>query len=173
MIGQSSSSPPSGWLLCDGGDFITSDYPELALRLPDGKLPDLRNYVLVGAGDLYNSGTPYGSLTHTLAVEEMPSHQHFGPGTTNSTSELGYGQSDKAGYIGMAIAGNCYLYGSTWAGGAGANQIGINGGSYNQYTYGNESQNNSFSLLQPSYAVNYYIFAGSEVVSASEEKGDV
>jgi microcystin-dependent protein len=175
MLGQSSSSPPSGWLLCDGSK-IPSNYPELAKLLPNGFRPDLRNYVLVGAGDLYNSGSTQGSLTHTLAVEEMPSHQHYGMGNEyTSGNALGVTNTTSDGLVGYFIGAHttspAYLWGTTFAGG-------IGDPNHAQYTnlgvtYMTQSSNKSFGLLQPSYAVNYYIYAGDQVVSASEEKGNV
>jgi len=123
MLGVSTSSPPDDWLLCDGSK-IPSQYSDLATRFPNGLLPDLRNYVLVGAGDLYSSGTPQGSLTHTLAIEEMPSHQHYGLGTqytsanalgvTNTTSDVLVGE-----FIGAHTTTPAYLWGTTFAGGTG------------------------------------------------------
>jgi len=184
-MGQSSSSPPSGWLLCDGSK-IPSNYTELATLLPDGFLPDLRNYVLVGAGDLYKSGDIIGSITNTLTLDQMPSHQHYGPlAAQRKESLVGFGQTNATTYqdgnnktvtyYGFnSWVDNCYLYGTTFSGGTGFVPIDIKStGTPTDNTYGSYSSNNSFSVMQPSYAVNYYIYAGAEVVSASEEKGNV
>ena len=46
----SSTMPSARWHIADGSSFNTTDYPELALIFPLGKLPDLRECVLVGAG---------------------------------------------------------------------------------------------------------------------------
>jgi len=185
MIGQSSSSPQPGWLLCDGSDFDRNTYPDLAKLLP-GKLPDLRNYVLVGAGDLYKSGDIIGSSTNTLTLDQMPSHQHYGPlAATREESLVGFGQTNATTYQDgnnktvtyygfKSWVDNCYLYGTTFSGGTGFVPIDIKStGTPTDFTYGSYSSNNSFSVMQPSYAVNYYIYAGAEVVSASEEKGNV
>ena len=174
MIGQSSSSPPSGWLLCDGSK-IPSNYPELAKLLPDGFLPDLRDYVLVGAGSSYTESQKIGVATHAINESEMPSHQHFGVGSTynnvngfwESTSTENYGVNYK-GFDGNKSG--CYLWGTTFTGGTGTNKIPTSNSS-NTYVY--RGDNIPISLMQPSYAVNYYIYAGADVVSASEEKGNV
>lgn len=89
----SSDTVPNGWLLCDGSSFSTTSYPELfdvigttygydADRNP--KLPDLRGRVAVGKKDATSAddtefsslGKTGGEKTHTLTVDEMPSHTH-------------------------------------------------------------------------------------------------
>ena len=54
------ASIPTGWRLCNGQNGT----------------PDLRNRFIVGAGDEYAVGNTGGEKTHTLTVEEMPSHTH-------------------------------------------------------------------------------------------------
>jgi len=51
---------PSGWLLCDGTNGT----------------PDLRDRFVVGAGSSYSLGDTGGEATHTLTVDEIPSHAH-------------------------------------------------------------------------------------------------
>jgi len=55
---------PKGWHLCDG----------------TGSTPDLRDRFVVGAGNSYAKGAIGGEATHTLSVDEMPSHQHGAAG---------------------------------------------------------------------------------------------
>lgn len=138
--------------------------PSWQHSLPNGLLPDLRNYVLVGAGDLYNSGTTQGSLTHTLAWEEMPSHQHYGLGTEyTSSNALGCTNTTSDGLVGYFVGAQttspAYLWGTTFAGGTGD----PNHAQYTNLgvTYMTYSNNTPFSLLQPSYAVNYFIYGGT------------
>lgn len=54
------SDIPTNWQLCDGTNGT----------------PDLRNRFVVGAGSSYNVGSKGGEATHTLTVNEMPSHNH-------------------------------------------------------------------------------------------------
>lgn len=64
-----STAIPTGWLLCNG----------------QNNTPDLRDRFIVGAGSSYAVGSTGGEATHTLTVDEMPSHNH---GATLSLSGL-------------------------------------------------------------------------------------
>ena len=89
----SSDTIPNGWLLCDGSSFSVTSYPELfdVIGTTYGydddrnpKLPDLRGRVAVGKKDATSAddtefsslGKTGGEKTHTLTVDEMPSHTH-------------------------------------------------------------------------------------------------
>lgn len=55
---------PDGWALCDGQSHNGH------------ATPDLRDRFVVGAGGAYAVGAKGGEASHTLTVEEMPSHNH-------------------------------------------------------------------------------------------------
>ncbi|PHM60679.1 tail protein [Xenorhabdus stockiae] len=42
------TTPPTGWLICNGNYFDKSRYPKLALAYPSGRLPDLRGEFIRG-----------------------------------------------------------------------------------------------------------------------------
>ena len=70
------SSPPEGWLLCNGGSFSRTTYPKLYEVLSSTSVPDLRDKFIVGAGSDYSVGDTGGEKSHTLTEDEIPSHDH-------------------------------------------------------------------------------------------------
>lgn len=77
-------SDPAYWLICDGRAVSRTDYAELfavigtTYGIGDGSttfnIPDLRGRVAVGHNTTYGLGASGGEATHTLSVNEMPSH---------------------------------------------------------------------------------------------------
>jgi len=101
------TTAPSGFLLCDGGSYNISDYPNLysaigivwgsgALPGTTFQVPDLRSKFPLGAGQGGLQGVPLSSRSlaqtggeenHKLTILEMPSHTHnysgaYGTGTS-------------------------------------------------------------------------------------------
>jgi len=88
MIGQVTSYitefPPPNVLSMDGSILARVTYPELYavidpiwhIDADTFQLPDLRNRVIVGAGDDYSPSDSGGSDTVTLTTAQMPSHSH-------------------------------------------------------------------------------------------------
>lgn len=163
MIGQDPNNPPAGWLYCDGSGFDGDRYPELSKILSNNLLPNLVGLTLMGAsqgspyppsdfgdggGESQNPDGTYGSATHTLSLTEMPSHQHFGFGEAYSDWPLGVlGPKGQPGSHGGKDEDD-YYYGTTFTGGATSNTSSV-------------QANAAFSLMQPSYAIYFFICASS------------
>jgi len=109
---------PSGWLECDGAAVSRSTYSDLFAIIGtiygagDGSttfnLPDLQGRVIMGQGgsvalrtpsDLENIGDTFGSQTHTLTVNEMPSHRHSMTITTDIQGGGSVGDDLRGGNI--------------------------------------------------------------------------
>ena len=110
---------PEGCFVPHGQSFDTSIYEDLAKVFPDGKLPDLRECVLVCAGqnehitthehDVFNAGefkddcAAAGGHTHTITINDPghghsvsdPGHDHrvSDPGHDHRVSDSGHGHS--------------------------------------------------------------------------------
>lgn len=174
IIGANPSSPPAGWLYCNGGSFDGLMYPDLAAILPNNLLPDLVGRSLIGAslpgayyppswlgaggGNQQNSDGTYGHDKHTLTLEQMPSHQHFGFGENYSSWPFGtLGPPNNPGSHGGQDNDN-YLYGTSFTGGQTQN------GPW-------ASPTTAFGLIQPSYAL--YFFIRATATGDGEEMVDV
>lgn len=59
------TTPPNGYLLCDGSEFSSTDYPALYTFLGDNHTPDLRGEFLRGAGTNSHSGQGSGGSVGT------------------------------------------------------------------------------------------------------------
>lgn len=88
-----SSTPDTGWLLCDGTQYNRADYPALAALIPESTpniggdenvffVPNMAGRVPVGAGGAFSwtparqMGQVGGTYQHTLTLNEIPAHQH-------------------------------------------------------------------------------------------------
>ena len=87
---------PRGWAFCDGQILPINQNQSLYSLLGtmyggDGRtsfaLPDIRGRVPIHVGNGHTEGQKTGEETHTLAANEMPSHQHDVHGTSNAVNE--------------------------------------------------------------------------------------
>jgi len=101
------ATPPSNYLLCDGSVVARSLYPKLfqiigttyntgAEASTDFRLPNLNGRVAAGA-DSFDTNFGYlgrvgGSKTHTLTVNEMPSHTHIQDAHTHTQNSHSHTQ---------------------------------------------------------------------------------
>ncbi len=61
-----STTPPTGWLKCNGAVFSAEEYPELAKAYPTNKLPDLRGEFIRGWDDGRNVDSGRALLSEQL-----------------------------------------------------------------------------------------------------------
>jgi len=75
---------PSGWLLCDGSEYTSDDYPELNAVIGDifrvngdiFTVPDIRGAAIFSEGNTMEFGATGGQRRVALSVAEMPPHDH-------------------------------------------------------------------------------------------------
>lgn len=83
------STPPAGWLPCDGSAVSRTDYATLfavvgtTYGAGDGSttfnLPDLSGRVVIGVSGTHALGSTGGSETVTLTEDQLPAHVHEVP----------------------------------------------------------------------------------------------
>ena len=111
-----------------------------------GQWEKLKNRFLIGSGDVYTNGATGGETTHTLTVNEMPSHRHTAnaDGTQSfMTAPTGSGWNEDSASA-LSGSGNYYPYSTStnhnvWV-------------SQSAYTGGSGSHNN----MPPYLAVNIW-----------------
>lgn len=81
IVPYAGSTAPTGWFLCNGRSFSSSNYPELYKVLGNTDCtPDLQGRFIVGVGTKdgysYNLNEKGGEEKHKLEIKEMPNHDH-------------------------------------------------------------------------------------------------
>jgi microcystin-dependent protein len=180
LMQYAGASAPSGWLLCQGQLLNITAYPNLysAIGTVYGgngvtqfALPDLRGRVALGAGGSYSLGSTGGSETHTLTVNEMPSHNHTGTidavGNHTHTYQDAY-FAESTGGAGPKVYGtssstdtdnNFYYRTSTGSYSTNPSDLTSGGSGAHTHTMTNSSTGggNSFNILQPYITLSYII----------------
>lgn len=125
MIPYGSLTIPEGWLRCDGSAVSRTTYSQLfsvigtSYGVGDGSttfnLPNKKGKVSVGydsAQTEFNAvGKTGGAKTHTLTVEQMPSHNHIpqgrnvGGGTESVIPQAGSGDFRETASVGTTYTG--------------------------------------------------------------------
>lgn len=150
------SSPPSGWLVCDGSSQLTSAFGALhtAIGYTFGgsggnfNLPDLRDKFVIGAGNTHSVAATGGSKdaitvahTHTISGNTSNSGNHTHSYVTKSTTQPQNG-SDTQCWFGTANANT---------GGAGAHVHNVSGNAASSGSSGTDAN------LPPYVALGYII----------------
>lgn len=160
-----STTAPTGWLFANGG-AIASQYTGL-IALVGANTPDLRDRVIIGAGNLYALAATGGAASSTALLAHthtQDSHTHTQSSHThtqnahNHTQQLGNGAG---GSTSVQIVGGL---GYPASGGDTANTTATNQSTTatnNSTTATNQStgSGSSFSLLNPYHALNPIIRA--------------
>ncbi|MBI6547623.1 phage tail protein [Xenorhabdus lircayensis] len=83
------TTPPKGWLICDGYWFDKAKYPKLALAYPSGRLPDLRGEFIRGLDTGRN--VDYGRNVLSWQSDEFRTHSHGFTAIRNETGQSVWG----------------------------------------------------------------------------------
>lgn len=100
------STPPEGWLLCNGATYKRTEYLNLSnvIGFKYGgtkdilKVPDLQARFPLGASSNYSLGDTGGEKDVTLTKEEMPQHSH-------QLTEMLTSKSSGSGWVGVNLNG--------------------------------------------------------------------
>lgn len=85
IVMWATSTPPEGWLLCNGTAVSRTAYADLfkvlgtTVGAPSSttfSLPNLSGRFPLGASNAHGLHSTGGAETHTLTISEMPSHNH-------------------------------------------------------------------------------------------------
>ena len=134
----STSDIPTNWQLCDGTNGT----------------PDLRNRFVVGAGSSYNVGSTGGEATHTLTINEMPSHNHSFSGISHSHSlDLSNLTISQAGEHSHGLD----IYGT----GRNAEVINASSGTYRSGTYSTNSAGTHSHTISGDGSIGSTVASGS------------
>lgn len=146
---------PPGYLLCDGSTYARTEYPELCAVIVDVwgysciepdcfDVPNLMNYVIVGAGGDHAEADVGGHKEITLTEAQIPEHTHEDAGHDHSISLTTDGLAVAPGELPVVVPIPII---TTTTG---------TGYAVPAYVGGGQPHSN----MQPFVAINYCIYAG-------------
>lgn len=99
IVAYAGGTIPDGFLLCDGTQYNTVDYPQLfnAIGYAWGgsgsmfSVPNLVDRFVVGSGGDFSLADTGGEKNVTLTENQIPSHDHSIPGTLTTLNEVPVG----------------------------------------------------------------------------------
>jgi len=159
---------PAGFLICDGSTVSRKRYEKLfsvigatygiSSQANSFKLPDLRGRTVFGTGHGAGLthrplGMVFGAETHTLTVDQMPSHSH-GVSDPSHTHPMGNG-----GEVGSQVCARndvCHA----WALGVYRNHVGVNPATIPSRTgisIVNNGGSQPHNIVPPALSLNYII----------------
>jgi microcystin-dependent protein len=104
-----STTPPYGWIACDGYALSRTDYAALFAQIGttwgagDGSttfnLPNLQGVVPAHRGNWLGFGAVVGETAHTLSYNEMPVHNHIG--VTDTVGDHTHSYTGPVNYSGV------------------------------------------------------------------------
>lgn len=171
-----------GWLICDGRSLSRDTYSELfniigttygSNSATTFNLPDCRGRVLGGSGSgsgltSRSSGTLLGSESHTMTINEMPTHTHTGTTNSNGSHTHTHNANGGQGDLGLVTADGSNTVTGTDASSGELNvwttpaALNINSDGAHTHTFTTNSTGNSqgFNIMQPTAFIGYvFIFA--------------
>lgn len=181
------STPPEGWLICDGSEVNRGDYPDLfalfdAEGLPHGSgdgsttftLPDLATRVAVGKGTGKTLGTKGGAMNMTPSGSVSSSASGGGVDNATLSNQQLPVHNHGGGNHNHQICATSIHIGAHWAAGGGGNHgngYACNSGtiinscgcgwshghSYTNPSVSSSFTGNSMSVEQPYTVLNYII----------------
>ena len=96
-----------------GSIYMSVNNTDPSTLFPNTTWEQLKDRFLLGAGDVYTGGTTGGEATHTLTVDEIPSHSH-----SFSSQDRAYGEGSQV--AGSMSYGGTYSHTTSGVGGGNA-----------------------------------------------------
>lgn len=161
------TTPPAGWLLCDGSAVSRTQFVALynnigvvwgaGDNITTFNVPNLQGRIPIGSNTIFPLGTYGGTVTTTLSLANLPTHNHGvnDPSHTHTISDPGHNHT--TGVVSsVATAGGAGVGAVNGTTGTSATGITINPATTGITTQ-NTGSGTPFSNLAPYAAVNWII----------------